>query len=140
MEREKLKREIRKSVRLSFSRSRGPGGQNVNKRDTKVTARLDTAHLSVDQDDIARLKRRLINRINSEGIVVIQVDSARSQARNRQIALERLEMLVFAALCSRPRIRRKSKPSRAAREHRLAAKKRRAAVKSGRLRVSPHEE
>ena len=140
MDREKLKQEIRRSVRFSFSRSGGPGGQNVNKRDTKVTAKLDVELLSVDMESMARLKRCLMNRMNGEGMVVIQVDGARTQGLNRRIALERLEIMVTAALRSRPRVRYVSKPSRAAKERRLAAKKRRAAVKSRRLRAVPNEE
>ena len=140
MDREKLKQEIRRSVRFSFSRSGGPGGQNVNKRDTKVTAKLDVGLLSVDTEGMARLRGCLQNRINGEGMVVIQVDGARTQGLNRRIALERLEIMIFAALGSRPRPRYASKPSRAAKERRLAAKKRRSAVKSRRLRAVPNEE
>ena len=136
-----LRSRIRESTQFSFSRSGGPGGQNVNKRDTKVTARLDLRGLSeAGEADVARLRRRLANRINSAGVLVIQVDGERSQARNREIALERLEGLVTEALRPDPKPRRRRQPSRAAEERRMSGKKRRAAVKRRRYRVVQEDE
>ncbi len=139
MDREALRQEIREKTELSYSRSGGPGGQNVNKRDTKVTARLSVAELEVPEEAaLSRLRRRMVTRINAEGFIVIQSETTRSQGRNREDALERMEQLVVTALRPDPRPRKASRPSRAAKERRLSSKKRRGTVKS--LRRGPNND
>lgn len=139
MDPSELREEIRAKAELSYSRSGGPGGQNVNKRDTKVTV-----HLAIDELECAgetgreRIKQRLSGRISTDGYLVIQADGERSQARNREDALERLESLISHALRPDPKPRKKTRPSRAARERRIKTKKKRSQVKSGRGRVSGH--
>lgn len=133
MDRNELRREIREKTELSYSRSGGPGGQNVNKRDTKVTARLAVDELeSPNEAALSRLRRRLEARINADGCIVIQAESTRSQGRNREEALDRLETLISAALRPDPRPRKATRPSRSARERRLKSKKQRGNIKVAR--------
>ena len=137
MDTSELREDILANTELSFSRSSGPGGQNVNKRDTKVTIKLSVDDLKTPGDSgIEKIKRRLSTRINNEGYIVIQADGERSQARNREEALQRLEDLILHALRPDPRPRKKTKPSRAARERRIQSKKKRSLVKNKRRRVS----
>jgi ribosome-associated protein len=133
MDRNELLREIQEKTELSFSRSGGPGGQNVNKRDTRVTAKLLVENLiSPGVEGRMRIRRRLSGRINSEGYIVLHADSERSQLRNREDALSRMEALVFGALRPDPRPRKPTRPTRAAKERRLGSKKLKGRVKDGR--------
>jgi ribosome-associated protein len=119
-------------IELRTSRSSGPGGQHAQKTETGVEAVFDvdaSATLSDAQ------KRRLAERLGP--VVRAVAQDERSQARNRELALERLEAALAAAL--RPRRRRRAtKPTRAAREERLADKRRRAQTK--RLRRPPGDQ
>ncbi len=137
MENETLREEIRSKTEISFSRSGGPGGQNVNKRDTKVTLHLSVDALEVPGDaGRLKIKRRLASRINNEGFLVIQADGERSQARNKEEALDRLESLIIHALRPDPKPRKKTKPTRTAKERRIKGKKIRSQIKKGRRQVS----
>lgn len=122
-------------ISFSFSRSSGAGGQNVNKVSTRVTARLPLASLTwLTDPQVERLKGRLRGRINSDGELTVHVQEERSQARNREIAVERLRALLLAGLEERRR-RKPTKPSKAARRARLDAKRRRGLTKAYRRRV-----
>jgi len=117
-----------------FSRSSGPGGQSVNTTDSRVELvwRLaDTAALTDEQKALAttRLRGRLV-----DGAITIAASQYKSQHRNREDAKVRLESLLAKALVP-PRQRHATKPSRAARQRRLDAKKQRGATK--RLRQRP---
>ncbi len=139
MERDTLREEIRAKAELSYSRSGGPGGQNVNKRDTKVTVRLAVYELeSPGPAGLDRIRRRLSTRISVDGFLVIQAESERSQARNREEALDRVENLIFQALRPDPKPRKKTRPSKASKDRRIKGKKIRSRIKSGRGRVSGH--
>ena len=108
----------------SFVRSSGPGGQNVNKVATAVELRFNLAAAALPEDVKHRARQLAGHRLTSEGVLVIQAHEHRSQAKNREAARTRLlELLDRAA--KPPRKRRKTKPSKASKEVRIAEKKRR---------------
>ena len=116
-------------IELRFSRSSGPGGQHVQKTETRVEALFDVeASATLTNAD----KRRLADRVGP--VVRAVAQDERSQWRNRELALERLAEAIAAGL-KRERRRRATKPSLQARERRLAEKRRRADTK--RLRGGP---
>jgi ribosome-associated protein len=126
-------------LRESASRAGGPGGQHVNKVSTRVTLRwnaLESAALTPSQ--LARLRRRLRNRLTRNGELVVHARRHRSRARNRELARERLAQLVREALAS-PKPRVPTRPSRAARERTLAAKRQRSSIKRSRRPVRDEE-
>ncbi|HXK26182.1 MAG TPA: alternative ribosome rescue aminoacyl-tRNA hydrolase ArfB [Myxococcota bacterium] len=126
-------------IHESASRSRGPGGQNVNKTETRVTLRWDAARTrALSPDARALLLRALGRRLTRDGELIVRSDRERSRARNRALARERLAELVRAAL-ERPAPRIDTRPTRASKERRLRAKRgqgerkrRRAAVREER--------
>lgn len=106
-----------------FSTSSGPGGQHVNKNATKATLLFDVAHSpSLSEAVRERLLKKLANRIDKEGVLQLQVQSSRSQHRNRDTAVSLFQQLLAEAL-KKQKKRRHTKPSAAAKEKRLSEKK-----------------
>jgi ribosome-associated protein len=116
-------------LKFSFSTSSGPGGQHANKVATRVTLEWNVdASRALGPRQRARIKEVLRRRIDSAGVLRLSSDRYRSQFRNREDVTEKLRTLVADAL--RPRKRRvATKPTRAASERRLEAKRRRGDVK-----------
>jgi ribosome-associated protein len=119
-------------VRFQFARSGGPGGQNVNKLNTKAELWVPVAALQgLSLRAAARLRAAAGRRLTRDDEIHIAAESERSQEANRQAALARLRELIIAAQ-HEPKVRRKTKPSRGAKLRRLESKRRRSDIKANR--------
>ena len=130
------KEDIEKEIVFRFSRSAGPGGQNVNKLSTKVDLAYDlgaSALFNAYQKDLIVLK--LKHRINKQGILKIQSQKARTQGKNKLIAFKKLLFLIEEALIEE-KPRKRLKPNKGQKERRLNMKKRNALKKQSRKKVN----
>ena len=109
--------------------SQGAGGQNVNKVATAVQLRFDIRASSLAPEIKERLLALRDRRITRDGVIVLKAQRFRTQERNREAALQRLQELV-AAVAQPPRRRKPTRPTRASRERRLASKSQRSATKA----------
>jgi len=115
-----------------FIRSSGPGGQNVNKVASAVQLRfLLPVNTSLPVAARNRLRRLAGQRLIDDGSILVRARSERSQEQNRRDALERLAELIRAAMVE-PKVRKKTRPTRAAKERRIESKKRRGSTKQER--------
>ncbi len=124
-----------REISFTFSRSGGPGGQNVNKTSTRVTLLFDVGSTeSLSEAQRALLKRRLAGRIGKDGVLRIVCQQYRTQTANRREALGRFVELMKAALKQERRRKPTSVPE-AVREERLRDKKHRSRIKRDRART-----
>ncbi len=123
MNKQAIEEWVKNHIELSFSRSSGPGGQNVNKLNTKSTAKLPVSTMDIlSEDEKNSVMTYLRNRINNKDEIVIQVQEQRSQVKNREIATERMISLILKALKKQKR-RIKTKPTLSSKENRIKAKR-----------------
>ena len=111
------------------SRSSGPGGQNVNKVNTKVTVRFDVIHSNIlTEDEKNILAEKCGSRITSAGLLVVSAQDKRSQQQNKEAAIARLDRLLRRAFEVKKK-RKATKPTKASKEDRIQEKKQRAEKK-----------
>ncbi|MCH7604257.1 MAG: aminoacyl-tRNA hydrolase [Planctomycetes bacterium] len=130
---------LRAGIRFAFSRSGGPGGQNVNKLNTRAELRVSVGDI-VGMNDAAldRLRIGAGRRLTKNDEIVIHAESSRSQLDNKNDCLERLkELVALAAIAPKPR--KKKKPTRAMIERRLEKKRKQSEKKSRRINPSHHD-
>jgi ribosome-associated protein len=121
-------------LEITASRAGGPGGQHVNKTDTRITVRWNVpSTTALDEVQKARVLQNLQTRLTSDGDLIVHHSASRSQQQNKEAALARLAQEVSRALHV-PKKRTATRVSKAAKELRLQYKKKRSAVKSMRSR------
>jgi len=128
-----------KYLTFRFSRSGGPGGQNVNKVNSRVTLTFDIAGCSAFGDEQKQLiSKRLSTRMSKDGVIRVVCQKYRTQKANRKAVLERLSGLLSEAVKKRRQRKKKAVPLRA-RQKRLVDKRRRALLKQQRAAVADYQ-
>ncbi len=127
--------KILKELEFNYVRSSGPGGQNVNKRATKVQLRWnpDKSQL-LTKTQKKRIKKRLS--LTKKGVLILKCDQTSNQQRNEKIVIQRFKEMIKKAL-RKKKVRKKTKPSKVNKEKRLKRKKKRAEKKKMREKIDP---
>jgi ribosome-associated protein len=116
-------RDFDKEIIFSYSRSSGPGGQNVNKVNTRVELRFNVIQSEcLGQEEKALVLKKLINKINKDGELILVSQAERSQMRNKENVMTKFYLIVSKALTP-AKTRKPSKPTKASREKRLESKR-----------------
>jgi ribosome-associated protein len=124
---------------FAFARSSGPGGQNVNKVNSKATLRWNvTASTSLPYDVRARFLKLYASRLTNDGEILITSQESRDQPKNIAICLEKLRGMIQQVLTP-PKKRRPTKPTKGSKQRRLNEKKQRSEVKAGRRNIGRGE-
>jgi ribosome-associated protein len=132
--------DFTKEFEFRVSRSGGPGGQNVNKVSSKVELRFHVANSELlSETEKARIQEKLVHHITNEGYLQLICQESRSQLDNKESCIKKFYDLLRQAF-TRQKIRRPTKPSRAARQQRLTGKKQQSDKKASRSRVRPQED
>jgi ribosome-associated protein len=114
--------QIINELEFTTSRSSGPGGQNVNKVNSKVTVRWDVNHSAISEEQREVILKKLHTRLTKEGILQLTSQDKRSQLQNKEAVVQKLEQLLSKAFAPK-KVRRPTKPGKAARQVRLKEKK-----------------
>ena len=131
-----MKIDITHEIQFQTARSGGTGGQNVNKVETMVEGRwLVSSSFLVSDEQKARLLDKLSNKITDEGFLLVKSQSERSQLGNKEEVVRKMNQLVNAALVKQ-KIRRPTKPTKAAKEKRIESKKRNTFTKEQRKKIN----
>ena len=126
------KHDLQREVQFSFARSSGPGGQNVNKVNTKAILRWNPDETDLlGEDALQRLKKLAKKWINTDGFIVIDSQEHRTQSLNKEECLSKLITLISKAL-QKPKKRKKTRPTKSSVEKRLSEKKRKSEIKKNR--------
>jgi len=125
-------------LKFTFARASGPGGQNVNKLNTKaqLEANLDDLAVHMNVAALERLKRLAGNAVTQDGRLMLTCEQHRSQIDNRRECLDKLRQLIDRAMV-RPKRRKPTKPTRGSRERRIKEKKKRGEIKKTRRNPEP---
>lgn len=126
---------ILREIEMEFVRSRGPGGQHVNKTNSAALLRWNILNSKVLLPETQEtLLDKLQNQITGDGDIIVRSDEFRDQDQNRKRCLEKLDEIIADALFV-PKLRKKTKPTRSSKENKLKTKKRRSEVKTQRGKV-----